>query len=149
MLKGIDPLLNPELLQVLAAMGHGDEIVLVDANFPAESVARETVHGLAIRVDCALPRAVEAVLTLLPIDNFEPGAVRCMEVVGDPQAVPEVVAEAAVFFAAEGADITGVPRFDFYDEAKRAYAIVQTAERRLYGNFIIRKGVISPPDKTA
>ena len=144
MLKGIDPLLNAELLGVLAAMGHGDEIVITDANFPSESVARDTVHGTALRMDCSAPRAVEAILSLLPVDDFEPDAVRFMNVVGDPNARPEVIQEGEALFRAEGADLTGVDRFDFYDQAREAYAIVQTTERRFYGNFIIRKGVIPP-----
>ncbi|MEF2554173.1 RbsD/FucU domain-containing protein [Aurantimonas sp. A2-1-M11] len=144
MLKGIDPLLNADILGVLAAMGHGDEIVITDANFPSESVAHHTVYGTTLRMDCSAPRAVQAILSLLPVDDFEPDAVRYMNVVGDPQAVPDVIAEGAALFRAEGAELTGVDRFDFYDQARQAYAIVQTGERRFYGNFIIRKGVIPP-----
>ncbi|MEX6505927.1 RbsD/FucU family protein [Jiella sp. M17.18] len=144
MLKGLDPLLNPELLQVLAAMGHGDEIVVADANFPAASVASRTAHGRTLRCDAPAPRVVEAILSVLPVDDFTDDAVRSMAVVGDAAAVPEVVAEAEGLFAREGATIVPVERFAFYEAAKRAYAVVQTGERRFYGNFIIRKGVVRP-----
>ncbi|NBN63926.1 ribose ABC transporter [Microvirga tunisiensis] len=143
MLKGIDPLISAELLMVLAAMGHGDEIVIVDANFPSDSTARHTVHGSALRMDCSAVRAVEAVLSLLPIDTF--GAddpVQTMQVVGDPAAIPEVVAEARPLFAAERAAMGSLERYAFYERARDAYAILQTTELRPYGNFVIRKGVI-------
>ncbi|PZQ52106.1 MAG: ribose ABC transporter [Rhodovulum sulfidophilum] len=142
MLKGIDPLLNPELLAVLAAMGHGDEIVFSDANFPATSVAAETVHGVALRVDCPVLAALGAALSIFPLDTFDGAPVLTMQVVGDPDATPEVVAEAAPLFAAEGAAMATLERFAFYERAKGAFAIVRTLERRPYGNFILRKGVL-------
>lgn len=142
MLKGIDPLISAELLMVLAAMGHGDEIVVVDANFPADSVARHSVHGRSLRMDCSAGRAVEAILTLLPVDTFGTEPVLTMQVVDDPVAVPPVVAEAQPLFAAEKADMGSLERFAFYERAKKAYAIVLTSELRPYGNFVIRKGVI-------
>ena len=95
-------------------------------------------------MDRPAPRVVEAILSVMPIDTFEPGAVRTMQVVGDPEALPDVVAEAKRFLNAEGATIEGLERFAFYEAAKRAFAVVQTSERRLYGNFIIRKGVVPP-----
>ncbi len=148
MLKGIDPLIGPELLLVLASMGHGDTIAIVDANFPSASVAIQTVHGQPLRMDCSAPRAVQAVLSLLPIDGFESDPVVTMQVVGDPTAIPEVVAEATPLFVAEGHSTSAVDRFEFYRHAGAAYAIVQTLETRLYGNFIIRKGVVQLPDAT-
>ena len=144
MLKGLDPLLKPALLEVLAAMGHGDDIAVVDANFPAASLARRTVHGRALSCDASAIRAVEAILSVLPVDDFTDDAVRSMAVVGDPSAIPEVVAEAAPLFAAEGATIVPLERFAFYAAARDAFAILLTDERRLYGNFIIRKGVVRP-----
>ena len=144
MLKGIDPLLSPEMLAVLAAMGHGDSIALVDANFPAHSIGANTTHGTPLRMDCDILRATRAVLSLMPVDDFGEHPVLSMQVVGDPQAIPPVVAEAAPIFAAEGAQIHAVERFAFYDATRAAFAIVQTTEARLYGNFIIRKGVIRP-----
>jgi L-fucose mutarotase len=142
MLKGIDPLISAELLMVLAAMGHGDEIVVVDANFPADSVARHSVHGRSLRMDCSAVRAVEAILTLLPVDTFGTEPVLTMQVVDDPVALPPVVAEAQPLFAAEKVDMGSLERFAFYERAKKAYAIVLTSELRPYGNFVIRKGVI-------
>ncbi|RCW88925.1 RbsD/FucU family protein [Paracoccus lutimaris] len=142
MLKGIDPLISPDLLQVLARMGHGDTIAIVDANFPAASVGSRTVHGQPLRIDCSVPRAVQAVLSLMPIDGFEPDSVVSMQVVGDAEAIPEVVAEARPLFAAEGHGTTGVERFEFYRLAGAAFVILHTTETRLYGNFIIRKGVV-------
>lgn len=142
MLKGIDPLISPDLLLVLAQMGHGDTIVIADANFPAASVGSRTVIGQPLRMDCSAPRAVQAVLSLLPIDDFEPGSVVTMQVVGDADATPEAVAEAAPMFAAEGQPMTAVDRFAFYDLAGAAFAILHTTETRLYANFIIRKGVV-------
>lgn len=144
MLKGIDPLINPELLMVLAAMGHGDEIVIADANFPAVSVGTKTVHGRVLRVDCSAPRALQAILSLIPIDTFGVDPVMSMQVVGDPDAVPEAVAEAAGILAPENVTIAALERFDFYDRSARSYAIVHTAETRIYANFIVRKGVILP-----
>ncbi|WP_439528386.1 RbsD/FucU family protein [Pannonibacter sp.] len=142
MLKGIDPLIGADLLKVLAAMGHGDEIVVVDANFPADSVARHSVYGRPLRMDCSAVRAVEAILTLLPVDTFGVEPVLTMQVVDNPGAVPPVVAEAQPLFAAEKADMGTLERYAFYERAKKAYAIVLTSELRPYGNFVIRKGVI-------
>lgn len=81
MLKGIDPRIGPDLLAVLARMGHGDEIVLADANFPSASVARETVEGRELQIGCGATEALEAVLSLLPLDRFQPGPVMVMQVV--------------------------------------------------------------------
>ncbi|WP_430511981.1 RbsD/FucU family protein [Pannonibacter phragmitetus] len=142
MLKGIHPLISPELLMVLAAMGHGDEIAIVDANFPAESTARHTVHGVPLRMDCPAVTAVEAILTLLPVDTFDGDPVFTMQVVGDAAAIPPVVAEAKPLFDAEKASMASLERYDFYARAKSCYAVVLTTELRAYGNFIIRKGVI-------
>ena len=142
MLRGIDPYLGPELLMVLAAMGHGDEIVVADANFPADSVAASTRYGAALRMDCSSTRAVQAILSLLPVDGYEPDPVLSRQVVGDPDRVPEAVADAAPLYQAAGAGVASLERFAFYDRARSAYAVVQTAELRPYGNFIIRKGVI-------
>jgi len=143
MLKGIDPMLNAELLGVLAAMGHGDEIGLVDANFPASSMARRLVRYDAIDAVALL----RAVLTLLPLDEFVTDPVQVMEVVGDRAAMPPVVHEfQRAVDAAEGhaVMIGRIERFAFYERAKQCYALVATGERRLYGNIILKKGVIKP-----
>lgn len=143
MLKGIDPLIGPDLLRVLARMGHGDEIVLADANFPSASVARSTVEGRELHMGCDALQALRAVLSLLPIDAHEPDPILTMQVVGAPAEVPPVVAQAAGVLRAEGVASVGIERFAFYERAKRAFAVVRTMEPRPYGNFILRKGVIS------
>lgn len=142
MLKGINPLLGPDLLHVLAAMGHGDEIVLADANYPCASTAPHTVWGEVIPVHAPLDEVTRAVASLLPIDTFDGPAVHWMQVVGDPEKVPEVIAACLPYLVTEGVSAGGMERFGFYDRARRAYAIVHTSEGRLYGNLILRKGVI-------
>lgn len=144
MLRGIDPILSPDLLRILAAMGHGDDIVIADANFPGETNGRRLVRldGLdAVSV-------VRAVLSLLPLDSFVPDPALSMEVVSDPSAVPAVVAEfqAAIDEVADNpAPIRPLERFAFYERARGAFAVVQTGEVRHYGNLILKKGVIFPP----
>lgn len=143
MLKRIDPLLTPDLLQVLAAMGHGDELVIVDANFPAVSTAQRL-----IRLDgVSATRALQAVLSLLPLDDFVDSPAAVMQVVGSPETVPEVVKEFQwLVNEAEGKEIkfTMIDRFKFYERAHVAFAIVVSGETRLYGNVILKKGIIRP-----
>ena len=143
MLKGLHPLLGPELLHALAAMGHGDEIGVVDANFPAAGLGRRV-----IRLDGAsAPAVLEALLTLLPLDHFVEHPLTTMAVVGAPLAEPEVVAEFGVLAArAEGRAVPrqAVPREQFYEHARQAFALMQSDERRLYGNVLLRKGVVAP-----
>ncbi|RMF32819.1 MAG: ribose ABC transporter [Alphaproteobacteria bacterium] len=149
MLKGIDPYLNADVLRVLRAMGHGDELVIADTNFPADSVARATVTGKLLRMDVDAPRAVRAVLSLMPLDTFVSHAAERMEVVGEPDEIPPVQAEVqAEIDAAEGkpTPMGSVERYTFYDRARAAYAVIQTHERRFYGCFILKKGVIPPED---
>ena len=148
MLKGLDNRLNAEVLYALRAMGHGDTLVIADTNFPADSIARQTVLGDLLRLDnltCA--QAVDAVLSVLPLDTFVDDFAGRMEVVGNPAEVPAVQAEVqAAIDRAEGRprQMIGIERFDFYDRARNAYAVIQTGERRFYGCFIFRKGVIAP-----
>ena len=140
MLLGLDPVLSPDLLHALAAMGHGDRIALVDANYPATR-GRRLIHLPGI----AAPRALQAVLSVLPIDTFitEPCAV--MQVVGEPGALPPVVAEMNAALVKHGArPAAGLERQAFYAAAETAYAIVQTGERRFYGNILLTKGVVAP-----
>ena len=148
MLKGIDPRLNAEVLGALRAMGHGDVLVLADTNFPAESVARETVLGHLLRMDnLTAAEAAQAILSVFPLDTFVDDFAARMEVVGEPSTIPAVQAEVqAEVDAAEGRERTmvGVERFAFYDRAKQAFAVIQTGERRFYGCFLFRKGVIPP-----
>jgi L-fucose mutarotase len=153
-LHGIDPALNADLLYVLQAMGHGDDLVICDANFPADSIARQTTYGRLIRTDnIGSPQAIRAVLSLMPLDSFVEYAAERMEVVGNPDELPAIQQEAqtaidAVAQRDAGRDtwpMGSVERFAFYERAKKAYAIVATGERRFYGCFILKKGVIPPP----
>ena len=151
MLKGLDNRLNADVLYALRAMGHGDTLVISDTNFPADSIARETVLGSLLRMEnltCA--QAVEAVLSVFPLDTFVDDFAGRMEVVGDAARIEPVQAEVQLAIdAAEGRPrpMISIERFDFYDRAKTAYAVIQTGERRFYGCFIFRKGVIAPDAK--
>ena len=148
MLKGIDPLLNADVLYALRAMGHGDDLVIVDANFPGESVASATPFGHLLRIDATnVAHAVRAVLSLYPLDSFVDDAAARMEVVGDPAKLLPVHHEIQTEIdKAEGKSWPLVPleRYAFYERAKQAFCIVQTCERRFYGNVALRKGVIPP-----
>ena len=149
MLKGIDFRLNADVLYVLRAMGHGDTLVISDTNFPADSIAQQTVHGQLLRMEnLTAAQVVEAVLSVLPLDTFVPDHAARMEVVGNPAQVLPVAAEVqAAIDAAEGQPrpMVSTERFAFYEAAKGAYAVIQSGERRFYGCFILRKGVIPPP----
>jgi L-fucose mutarotase len=148
MLKNIDPLLNADVLYALRAMGHGDTLVICDTNFPADSVARETVHGDLLRIDgVSAARAVQAVLSVVPLDTFVDDSARRMEIVGSPSEIPAVQQEVqAEIDKAEGKSwpMTSIERMEFYEHAKQAYCVIATGERRFYGCFIFRKGVIAP-----
>ncbi len=139
MLLGLDPLLTPDLLHVLASMGHGDRIAIVDANFPAAANA----HRLLRMAGNDAGAVLRATLSVLPIDDFEPDPAVVMQVVGDPGTVPDAVAEFTRLLreASVGAP-RALPRHDFYAAARDAFAIVATGERRLYGNIILTKGVL-------
>lgn len=148
MLKGIDNRLNAEVLGCLRAMGHGDVLIVADTNFPAESVARATVTGKLLRMEnLTSAEAVNAVLTVLPLDTCVDDFAARMEVVGKPDELPPVQAEVqAEIDRAEGRPrpMVSVERFAFYDLARSSFAVIQTGERRFYGCFSLRKGVIPP-----
>ncbi len=141
MLKGISPLLSPELLKVLAEMGHGDELVIGDANFPAQSMGqrcvREDGHGGVALLD--------AILSLFPLDTFVDAPVTLMQVVpgtldGDPPIWKDF--HATVAKHQPGTAIAQIERFAFYDRARKAYACIATGERSLYACIILKKGVL-------
>ena len=146
MLKGIDPLLNANVLGVLRAMGHGDDLIITDTNFPSDSVARQTVYGSLLRIDASAADVVQAVLSVMPIDTFVDDAAARMEVVDEPKTILPVMTEVQdKVLAVDGPNrMLPIERFSFYDRAKKAYAIIQTGERRFYGCFAFRKGVIGP-----
>ncbi|ANT51567.1 MULTISPECIES: RbsD/FucU family protein [Mesorhizobium] len=148
MLKGINPLLNADVLQALRAMGHGDDLIVCDTNFPADSVARQTVLGKLLRIDAPAADVARAVLSLYPLDTFVDDAAARMEIVGKPDEIPPVQKEVQKEIdAAEGKawPMISVERYAFYERAKKAYCVIQTGERRFYGCFAFRKGVV-PPD---
>jgi L-fucose mutarotase len=150
MLKGIDPLIGPNLLHILASMGHGDTIVLADANFPADSIARQTATGQLVRLGgVTMGRAAGAILSLLPLDPMDGPPVARMARTDAPETWPPVQLEVrAAIEAAEGhaIEIRSVERFAFYAEAAKAYAVVQVADARSWGDFLLRKGVIADTD---
>ncbi|WP_341368739.1 RbsD/FucU domain-containing protein [Yoonia sp. BS5-3] len=140
-LRNIPPLLSPDLLYVLRAMGHGDMIAIVDANFPAEGLGPR-----CLRADGANASALlQAVLTVMPLDTYCDDPAICMQVVDAPQTTPEAVADFQQIIntvADAPRAIQSLERFAFYTKAKTAFAVVQTGERRLYGNILLTKGVI-------
>jgi len=149
MLKGIDNRLNSDVLGCLRAMGHGDYLIVTDTNFPADSIARATVTGKLLRMEnLTAAEAVNAILSLLPLDTFVDDFAGRMEVVDKPREIPPVQAEvqAEIVAAGESRQMVSIERFAFYDLARGAYAIIQTGERRFYGCFMLRKGVIPPEE---
>ena len=148
MLKGIDPRLNADVLYVLRSMGHGDALIIADTNFPSDSISRSTVYGDLLRMEnLTAAEATEAVLSVMPLDTFVDDFAGRMEIVGEPDTVPPVQAEVqTVIDAAEGSHraMISIERFAFYDMARESYAVIQTGERRFYGCFMFRKGVIPP-----
>ena len=142
MLKGIDPLLGPELLMVLRTMGHGDEIAIVDGNYPADADAQRLV-----RMDGhSATEIANAILSVMPVDDFVADAVFRPAAGGDATRMERVFAEfEAILKKHEPKQkITVLVGADFYNRVKASYAVVATGERRLYGNLILRKGVIHP-----
>ncbi len=142
MLIGIDPLLGPDLLHILRAMGHGDEIGIVDGNYPAESDAQRIV-----RMDGhAATRIADAILSVMPLDEFVPQSVFRPAAQGDAKRIEPVFSdfEAIIKKHAPKQKITALVGADFYSRVKNCFAIVASGERRLYGNLILRKGVIHP-----
>jgi L-fucose mutarotase len=146
MLKGIDPIINADLIHALMLMGHGDELVLCDVNHPAQTIARHTTYGRLIDVSgCGLARAAEAILRLYPLDTFVDAPVKRMQVVGSPEKhMPIFAAIQNVIDQAEQRPVKmeSLERFAFYEAAKKSFAIVRTSDPGPYGCFIFSKGVI-------
>jgi L-fucose mutarotase len=146
MLKGLDRALTADLLQVLMLMGHGDDLLVCDVNHPAATIAAHTTHGRILDMaGCDIPRALQAILSLMPLDTFVEAPVTRMLVVGDPDREPGIVARVRpVLEAAEGRAVAlrAVERFAFYEEAASAFAVVRTSDPGPYGCFILKKGVI-------
>ena len=142
MLKNIPPILGPDLLGILRAMGHGDEIAIVDANYPADAAGPALVRLDGVSATDVL----DAILTLMPLDDFVDEAAFCMQVVGDANKREPVMDafETIVKKHEPKIGLASLERFAFYERVSQGYAIVQTGERRLYGNILLKKGVIRP-----
>ena len=149
MLKGIDQRLSAEIVHVLMLMGHGDDLVICDVNHPAVTIAKETTYGALVDMaGCNLLTAAEAILSLMPLDTFVPAPVARMQVVGDAGKVLPLFADMqATCSRIEERKIALEPleRFEFYDRAKNAFAIIRTSDSGPYGCFILKKGVIDLP----
>jgi L-fucose mutarotase len=146
MLKGIPPAISPELMYVLMKMGHGDELVLADGNFPADSIAQRIVRADGLGV----PDVLRAVLQFFPLDPYVEAAAFVMQPVpGDPPRPPIWDQFQQAVDAAEGksVELRQVERFAFYEQAKQAYAVVATSETALYANLILKKGVVVPVEQ--
>jgi len=144
MLKGISPLISPELLKALAQMGHGDELVIADGNFPCHSVGK---NSIVIRADGhGVPEILDAVLKLIPLDTYTEKPVALMEVVkGDTCGTPEIWAtyeELLNKYEPDHHEIDYTERFAFYERAKDAYLIIATGEKAIYANILLKKGVV-------
>ena len=143
MLKGIPSRVSPELMYTLMKMGHGDELVLADGNFPADSIARRIVRADGLSV----PDVLEAILQFFPLDTYVDAAAFVMQPVpGDPPKPPIWTKFKQLLDASEGesVELKLVERFAFYEQAKQAYAVVATSETALYANLILKKGVVKP-----
>ncbi len=141
MLKGIDPLLSGDLLKILDDMGHGDQLLLVDRNYPAAASGKRVIRLGEVGV----LRAAKAILGVYPLDSFIDHPLERMEVEDDPAKTTSLQDELlALATESEGRDLEYgiIPRLDFYERAKRAYAVVHTLEDQPYGCFILHKGVI-------
>jgi L-fucose mutarotase len=151
MLKRIHPLISADLLYLMRAMGHGDELVIADRNFPADSIAKHTVTGdLVTMYGADTNDALEAILSLFMLDGFVEHPIRHMSPTDDPKAALGVHQDALrIARAIEGdwVKMAPVERFDFYEEAKKGYCVVQTSETRGYACFLLKKGVIKAGDE--
>lgn len=144
MLKNIPPILSPELLKVLCEMGHGDRLIIGDGNFPAQSMGKDAI---VIRMDGHnVPELLDAILQVFPLDTYVEKPVGLMEVVkGDTVATPiwDTYQEIVLKYDDRGTDAIGhIERFAFYEESRKAYAIIATSETALYANVMLQKGVV-------
>ena len=145
MLKGISPVLSPELLKVLCEMGHSDTIVLADGNFPAETMGRDAI---VIRADGhGIPEILEAIVKLFPLDTYVEHPVSLMQVMpGDNAKTPiwDVYKDIVSKEDERGENaFAEIERFEFYKKASKAYAIVATGEKAIYANIMLQKGVVT------
>ena len=140
MLKGISPLISPELLKVLDEMGHGDEIVLADANFPSSSIGQRVIRADGI----GTAELLAAILPLFPLDQYDSDHFVLMEVVPGDTVVPVIweAYKAVLNYYEPGTEVHKIERFAYYERAKKAYCVVATGEKAQYANIILKKGVV-------
>lgn len=144
MLKGISKIISPDLLKALAEMGHGEELVIADGNFPCESIGK---NAIVVRADGSnVPEILEAILKLFPLDSYSAQPVTLMEVVkGDTVPTPEIWStykDILNKYEPDNCEIEYVERFKFYERAKNAYLIIATGEEAVYANILLKKGVV-------
>ncbi len=153
MLHGIDPRVTPRLMDVLMRMGHGDELAVVDANFPAHALAARTTATSPVELPgLDAPQAIALILQLMPLDAFSETCFLRMEMDDGPDAsgpVHEQALAAALPHIPQGSQAGSIARQDFYSRARRAFAIVRVSEERPYGCFLLRKGVILKDSRKA
>lgn len=140
MLKGIPAIISPDLLRILASMGHGDELVISDAHFPAHSISSNVIHADAV----TSPAMLEAICKLIELDQYVDKPVMLMQPVPGDQVDPELLGEIKNTLDTNSDRIDYIERFAFYERAKKSFAVVVTGESRIYGNIIIKKGVTMP-----
>ena len=140
MLKGIPEIIPPALLKILDEMGHGDEIVLSDAHFPAYTMNSKVVHVGIV----PSPMMMDAILNLMELDQYVENPVIMMEPVPGDRVDPELLSECKTVLKGNADRIEFIERFAFYERAKKACAVVVTGEKRVYGNIILKKGVTMP-----
>lgn len=139
MLKGIPSILSPELLKIMMEMGHGDEIVIGDGNFPGASV-----NDRCVRCDGhGVPELLEAMLKLFPLDTYQKPVYLMQKTPGDTVETPIWDEYAKIIKPYTDEQMIEVERFEFYERAKKAYAVVMTGESALYANIILKKGVVT------
>ncbi len=140
MLKGIPKNLSPQLIKVLMEMGHGDEIVIADANFPSHSIAQNVIRADGLSANDML----QSILTVFPLDTYCENSVLLMEVVAGDSYKPTIweAYKSTLEQSNEPFSIAHLERFEFYERAKKAYAVIATGEEALYANIILKKGVI-------
>ena len=148
MLRNFDNRLNADVIRCLRAMGHGDDLIISDTNFPADSVARHTVTGELLRMDnLTAAEAIDAILSVMPLDSFVDTPAERMEIVGKPGEIPPVQQEVQKMidkWEGKSLPMGSIERFAFYEKARNAYAVIVTGETRFYGCFVLKKGVIPP-----
>ena len=137
MLKGVPRIIPPDLLRILAQMGHGDELVISDAHFPAHSISDNVVRADAV----GSPEMMKAILKLIELDQYVDKPVMLMQPVPGDSVEPELLAEIQTVLGGNADKIDYIERFAFYERAKKSFAVVVSGETRIYGNIIIKKGV--------